>query len=793
MKHLLTLLLIAHSFVGLAKLTRVPFPMKVAQSALIIEGEVTSKTPALGKDGRIYEVNEIQVSQVFKNDANLNTSDLTIITWGGIYDGKEEKWHHAANLAVGQKFVGFLEISNRVETSTTSFEFYSGPQGRYLLRKDYPNVQVSCPFENYKTADDFFDLLSEYLGHECRSALFQRASDQQNCLEFSFETSLPNPLNPLVLDILVSIRTTAQDRLISEPVFSVNYNTSVLGSNVSSSGIVSLQDIGISSHVNYNSVIEDLAPDQINVRVSAINLSAPDLIMITSTFQPLVKLRIELPSLGDIGAVLNEVDMLAGSKYFDIEDEIEKHFDCIRVVGDIESVVGCSPEITNFFYAALPDQPLAGGVDLILTIQGTCFGSNESGNGRIEFTNAKAGPSPVEWVRAYALDVIAWTDDLIAVLVPNICEPSNGYPEGNAGRGNFRVNTGNTGLVQFDAVESNSALDINFSWFNRIGNPVDEVNTFNHSLPTYITNNAQDANFGGHLFYFDENFGQNYQPAFLRALNTWRCSGTGTRINIEVKSIEDLISDIEFNLATRVAFAELPIGVDSDGVVVSITWGFTDGSIYNCFDLNNQSQVVRRRRASELLFNSAVSWYTETETSGIDLSSLTDSDLESIALHEIGHWHGLDHTNDSLDVMYWTMTSSFSRALQTNDLAGGTYILERSMSLEFLALMGSSSCLSVEPHIFYNDCISQDVNDYLGISDMQAMFYPNPVSHSFTIEIASANFQSVEVTVYNLHGKLVKKHFMINNVETVDVSHLEPGVYLVSSSDGLLRTKLIKL
>jgi hypothetical protein len=723
--------------------------MKVAQSALIIEGEVTSKTPTLGKDGRIYEINVIQVSQVFKNDAHLNTSDLTIITWGGIYEGKEEKWHHAANLAVGQKFVGFLEVSNRVESSTTSFEFYSGPQGRYLLRKDYPNVQVSCPFENYKTADDFFDLLSEYLGHECRSTHFQRASDQQNCLEFSFETSLPNPLNPLVLDILVSIRTTAQERLISEPVFSVNYNTGVLGSNVSSSGIVSLQDIGISSHVNYNSVIEDLAPDQINVRVSAINLSAPDLIMITSTYQPLVKLRIELPSLGDIGAVLNEVDMLAGSKYFDIEDEIEKHFDCIRVVGDLESVIGCSPEITNFFYAQLPNQPLAGGVDLILTIQGTCFGDNDSGNGRIEFTNAKAGPSPVEWVRAYDLDVIVWTDDLIAVLVPNICDPSNGYPEGYAGSGNFRVNTGNTGLVQFDAVESNSALDIDFSWDNSIGNPVDEINTFNHSLPTYITKNSLDINSfgGGHLFYFDSNFGEDFQPSFLRALDTWRCTETGSGINIQVKSIEALNSANEFNLATRVAFAELPIGVDSDGVVVSVIWGLTNPTVGPCFDTDNQSQVIDRRTASEILFNSLVSWYTEVETSGVDLSSLMDSDLESIALHEIGHWHGLDHTNNSLDVMYWTMTSSFSRSLQTNDLAGGTYILERSMSADFLALLNSSSCDGYEPHVLYNDCVSQGVNDRLGISNMQAMIYPNPVSHSFTIEIASANFQPVEVAV----------------------------------------------
>lgn len=66
MKHLVTLLLIALPFFGMAKLTRVPFPMTVAQSVLIIEREVTSKTPTLGKDGRIYEVNEIQVVKYSK-------------------------------------------------------------------------------------------------------------------------------------------------------------------------------------------------------------------------------------------------------------------------------------------------------------------------------------------------------------------------------------------------------------------------------------------------------------------------------------------------------------------------------------------------------------------------------------------------------------------------------------------------------------------------------------------------------------------------------------------------------
>ncbi|MGF1565079.1 MAG: T9SS type A sorting domain-containing protein, partial [Flavobacteriales bacterium] len=121
------------------------------------------------------------------------------------------------------------------------------------------------------------------------------------------------------------------------------------------------------------------------------------------------------------------------------------------------------------------------------------------------------------------------------------------------------------------------------------------------------------------------------------------------------------------------------------------------------------------------------------------------------------------------------------------------YILARSMSADFLALLNSSSCAGYEPHVLYNDCVSQGVNDYLGISDMQAMIYPNPVSESFTIEVVSYNFQPVEVAVYNLHGKHVKQYLMINSVETVDASHLEPGVYLVSSSDGLWRSKLIKL
>jgi predicted Zn-dependent protease len=67
--------------------------------------------------------------------------------------------------------------------------------------------------------------------------------------------------------------------------------------------------------------------------------------------------------------------------------------------------------------------------------------------------------------------------------------------------------------------------------------------------------------------------------------------------------------------------------------------------------------------SGELHFNSAVKWTRDSSASGFD--------LPSVALHEIGHSLGLEHSPDSSSVMYaYFPLGSLKRDLTPDDIAG---------------------------------------------------------------------------------------------------------------------------
>ena len=63
--------------------------------------------------------------------------------------------------------------------------------------------------------------------------------------------------------------------------------------------------------------------------------------------------------------------------------------------------------------------------------------------------------------------------------------------------------------------------------------------------------------------------------------------------------------------------------------------------------------------------------FDDQEHAWVDGAAASSFDIETVALHEIGHCLGLQHTNVSGSVMFPSVSSNFTlRALQTDDLAG---------------------------------------------------------------------------------------------------------------------------
>jgi uncharacterized protein (DUF433 family) len=88
------------------------------------------------------------------------------------------------------------------------------------------------------------------------------------------------------------------------------------------------------------------------------------------------------------------------------------------------------------------------------------------------------------------------------------------------------------------------------------------------------------------------------------------------------------------------------------------------------------------------------------------------------------------------------------------------------------------------------------VLEYIGVNENQQWVvnaYPNPVANKLTITLSKVEANG-KVTISNIEGKVVKS-FMLNElVNTVDVSELPQGIYLLNlqSDAGSSIRKMVK-
>lgn len=108
-----------------------------------------------------------------------------------------------------------------------------------------------------------------------------------------------------------------------------------------------------------------------------------------------------------------------------------------------------------------------------------------------------------------------------------------------------------------------------------------------------------------------------------------------------------------------------------------------------------------------------------------------------------------------------------------------------------------------------SDNIFFDVNDTnikvtgeLGVDEFTQddfSVYPNPSAGKFTVEFQPSNAQTVQFTVYNLQGKVLKQMIYDNegngkSINYIDLTNFESGVYLLEIKNGSFKTvkRLVK-
>jgi hypothetical protein len=103
---------------------------------------------------------------------------------------------------------------------------------------------------------------------------------------------------------------------------------------------------------------------------------------------------------------------------------------------------------------------------------------------------------------------------------------------------------------------------------------------------------------------------------------------------------------------------------------------------------------------------------------------------------------------------------------------------------------GTLNTPRLKPGAVLNLCdISVGVNDN-ALSANNIAIYPNPTQNKFTVEIG----KNVTLEILNLQGQLISKFNLINPINTIDVSELTRGVYMlyIKSENELTVKKMIK-
>lgn len=305
--------------------------------------------------------------------------------------------------------------------------------------------------------------------------------------------------------------------------------------------------------------------------------------------------------------------------------------------------VMATPTITGFSPTSIP-----AGTDAILTITGTNFGASQ-GTGFVAFRNANSS-SATDFVRPLLTDYVSWTDTEIRVKVPSasISGPS-------AGTGVIQVTNSDPATAV-----SASTLTIPYSYTNIPDTDDPGVVEPTSEIPSHV-NWAGNA---GYTFQMETNFAANIPAsnAFKRAMHTWTCK-TGMNWTVGAVTTVNTVAAEGVNVVRFDAGNELPAGV----------LGRCTSWYAGCGAASPYVWVVAEL---DVVFDDARPWqFGPADPAGSEI------DFESVAVHELGHGHQLNHIISPGAVMHFAMAAGAkSRTLSADDIAGGSEVIARALT-----------------------------------------------------------------------------------------------------------------
>jgi len=313
----------------------------------------------------------------------------------------------------------------------------------------------------------------------------------------------------------------------------------------------------------------------------------------------------------------------------------------------------------SIFYAGTSDP------DHHLIIEGTNFGSTP---GFIRFSNSdNGGDTFITAASEYASDLLSWTDSRIRVKIPL-----------TAGSGTVQVYDSDNNLIDSQSINIQWSIKPIYSTYKSF------------EVPTRQFINFIDFDgLGGYTLVYNSLSGlagnSEATAAFERAIDNWRCA---TGIHWTVSSTSTTSGPANDEICTIMFSENMPSGV------VAMTSSRYKASGNSSCELENTTWYLKEFDMQFVHPNNMISGITWNYTSAPP--QITEFDFETIALHELGHAHGLGHINDANSSMYFSIENGVTkRGIQSKELDGSLFQMR--FSLE-------ENCISSKkPMVEHND------------------------------------------------------------------------------------------
>jgi len=181
--------------------------------------------------------------------------------------------------------------------------------------------------------------------------------------------------------------------------------------------------------------------------------------------------------------------------------------------------------------------------------------------------------------------------------------------------------------------------------------------------------------------------------------------------------------------------------------------------------------------AFDLIFNDSTNFYKSADPTGIGAIQI---DLQTVALHELGHCHLLNHVNQDKDFMYARIGEGLiRRKLNADNVSGGNHVMAISSPIYTGSNCNASTMLPAD--ISGLGCTSSIRDEIKAAATLT--FSPNPVTHHLDIKIdpeaASTLNGKQKVRIVNVIGKIIYDSPLTDRKYSIDASSWAPGIYFL--------------